>query len=96
MAKKAEFVVYADFEWDEKQYKKGDVFTPPAGYSLDENYQEFRNINPRRGTLGIPFYYQIKTGEQRNDKTGKLEPIMDDRRVVLPLEEKGDAIPKGE
>ena len=91
MAKKnVQFVAVAGFEWDGRQYEKGDTFTPPADWERDTAFEEFRNINRARQKMGIPFYYAVKVGEMRNEATNKLEPIMDNRRVVLPLTEGND------
>jgi len=83
----SKFVATSDFDWNGKTYKKGDEFKPPADYTRDVSFEEFRNIDSSRGNLGIPFYYEIKIGDQRNPKTNKMEPVMDTRRVVLPLQE---------
>lgn len=86
-----EFVAFADFEWDGEQYKSGDTFVPPKGFERDENFEQFRNMdNIKRPGLvqGIPFAYQVKVADRKNQETGQTEPIFDSRRVVLPVVEK--------
>lgn len=93
--KDTKLVAYAPFEWDDKEYKEGDVFSVPSGYVRDTEYEEFRNLDTRRGDLGIPFYYEVEIMKQRNPETNKMEPVMDHRRVVFPLVEKGVTAPEG-
>lgn len=94
-----EFVAFADFEWGGKQYEEGDPFVPPSGFERDVNFEQFRNMdNLKRPGLvqGVPFLYQVKVAEHRNAETGKMEAVMDSRRVVLPVAEKASETPAKE
>ncbi len=89
-----EYTVYADFELDGKTYAAGDVFVPAAKYERDANFEALRNISrekaPADGRYGIPFMYQVQVAQRRGEDN-KLMPVMDDRRVILPVEEKASA-----
>lgn len=72
---------YAAFELDGVRYEAGDEFTPPANWTRDTDYDEFRGIQRKGGAdLGIAF---TVPGEILDRKTG--ERVY--RREVLPLKE---------
>jgi len=80
-------VAFADFDIEvnyvTKSYKAGDVFTLPEGWKRDENFEEFRNMDRKRGVAtGIPFSVPVPILDEKN----KVK-YWDSRRVVLPLTE---------
>ena len=87
------YTVYADFELNGKQYKKGGDFSPPSEMEVDQNFIEFRNATREKQIgdtkLGTPFLYEVVLGRMRNPETGVNEDVKDHRRVVLPVLEKG-------
>lgn len=71
------FKVYADFDFRGKQYKAGDIFTPPADVIPDANMDEFRRVSSKKILAkGRAFYYEIPRKKE--------EPEI--YRVVLPVE----------
>lgn len=74
-------VAYAPFEWDGVQYEEGDTFTPPAGWTRDTAFDEFRSTERKNNTvIGMAF---TVPGEILDKKTQERAY----RREVLPLKE---------
>jgi hypothetical protein len=76
-------LVYSPFSVDGVEYKIGDVFTPPAGWTRDDSFEEFREVsrkNKGAQEIGIAFSYP---GEIIDPKTKERQS----RRAVLPIKE---------
>jgi hypothetical protein len=76
-------LVYSPFSVDGVEYKIGDVFTPPAGWTRDDSFEEFREVsrkNKGAQEIGIAFAY---AGEIIDPKTKERQS----RRAVLPIKE---------
>ena len=83
IAKPAGLVAYAPFEVNGEAYEVGDVFTPPAGWTRDDSFEEFRAVSRKNSggqEIGIAFTYP---GEIIDKKTKERQA----RRAVLPLKE---------
>jgi hypothetical protein len=81
--KPAGLVAYAPFEVNGEAYEAGDVFTPPAGWTRDDSFEEFREVsrkNKGAQEIGIAFTY---AGEIIDPKTKERQS----RRAVLPIKE---------
>lgn len=79
----AGLVAYAPFEVNGEAYEAGDVFTPPAGWTRDDSFEEFRAIsrkNKGAQEIGIAFAY---AGEIIDRKTKERQT----HRVVVPVKE---------
>ena len=75
------FFAYAPFDVDGAHYEKGDEFTPPAGWTRDAAFDEFRSIERKNSAHpGIAF---IVPGEILDKKTKERAYS----REVLPLTE---------
>ena len=76
-------IAYAPFEVNGETYEAGDVFTPPAGWTRDDSFEEFRSVSHKNSggqEIGIAFTY---AGEIIDKKTKERQA----RRAVLPLKE---------
>jgi hypothetical protein len=76
-------IAYAPFEVNGERYEAGDVFTPPAGWTRDDSFEEFREVsrkNKGAQEIGIAFTY---AGEIIDPKTKERQS----RRAVLPIKE---------
>jgi hypothetical protein len=79
-------VVIAPFELERNfqkvEYKEGDFFPIPEGWTRDLAFEEFRKINTKNNPNGIAF----SVPNPVLDEKGKLK-YMDSKRVLLPLKE---------
>lgn len=79
-------VVVSSFELERNfqkvEYKEGDSFPLPEGWTRDAAFEEFRKINTKDNANGIAF----SVPKPVLDEKGKLK-YMDSRRVLLPLKE---------
>lgn len=81
-----QLIVIAPFELDRNfqkiEYKEGDVFPLPEGWTRDTAFEEFRKIGTDGKLNGLSF----SVPKPILDEKGKLK-YMDSRRVLLPLKE---------
>lgn len=82
----AQLIVMAPFELERNfqkiEYKEGDVFPLPEGWTRDAAFEEFRKIGTDGKLNGLSF----SAPKPILDEKGKLK-YMDSRRVLLPLKE---------
>lgn len=82
----AQLIVSAPFELERNfqkiEYKEGDVFPLPEGWTRDTAFEEFRKIGTDGKLNGLSF----SVPKPILDEKGKLK-YMDSRRVLLPLKE---------
>ena len=78
-AKEAGYIAFADFVLGDVEYKQGERVILPAGWYPDPSFDEFRQVEKRKGeAIGLAFY---KEGEII-DKQTKERQIL---REILPL-----------
>jgi len=77
-------VALADFVLDGSEYKAGEEVVLPKKYQRDSQFEELRNLDRIKGAAsGLAFKYEYDTGFKDENKN----PIVDVRRVILPLKE---------
>ena len=75
----SDLIVFAEFEFEGKHYKAGDVFVIPSGVAFDEAFTEFRNLDRKEGAkAGLAF---SKPGEIIDKETKER----DVKRFILPV-----------
>ena len=86
MTKKLNYTVDDTFEHGGVTYKAGDTFKIPDGWQLDDEYTKLKKrANPKK--VFTTFAYEVQIGEDESFEGSRIvrTPVMDSRRVLLPV-----------